>query len=744
MIRQYELVERVRAYDPQVDEDLLNRAYVYAMKAHGSQKRASGDPYFSHPLEVAGILTEMRMDASTIATALLHDTIEDTEATYEELEQLFGAEVADMVEGVTKLTQIEDQPRELKQAENFRKLVLALSKDIRVLMVKLADRVHNMRTLHFCKPEKRGRIARETMEIYAPLAERIGISKMKEELEELSFRQLHPEAWEPIIQRLEMLRDSDDNVVERIIDSITTLMQDNGLEADVKGREKTPYSIYRKMRSKQVGFEQLSDIMAFRIVVETVGDCYHALGLIHSSYQVTPGRFKDYISTPKPNGYKSLHTTVVGPEGKRIEVQIRTREMHEIADLGVAAHWAYKQGDQPKKAPDAKHWRWLRELVELVETAEMPDEFIEHAKMELFAEEVFAFTPTGDVINLPQGATVVDFAYAIHSDVGDRCVGGRVNGRMVPLQTQLANGDQVDISTSKNQTPSPAWLRFVKTGKARARIRKFKRETERDQWASLGKAMMQKMFSKEGYEFSDKAIANVLTKIKPDTVEDTYAAVGSGLMAAKDLFNTIFPGHRSQQQQAQTTGKVPFDPNKLVEEGSVALKEPEQKTVPKKKGRKGTRKKPGRPVPLTGLIPGMAVHFARCCHPIPGDRIVGIISTGRGVTVHVTDCETLAAFEDAPERWLDVGWETDQNGNQVHVGRLSLVVNNETGTLASISNVIAKNGGNISNLKIIDRQTDFWTMLVDVEVTDAQQLTDIIAALRATPSINSVERAQGR
>src|SRR5271163_1009670 len=484
MIRQYELVERVKAYDPHADEEILNRAYIFALKAHGAQTRASGDPYFSHPLEVAGILTAMHLDAASIATALLHDVIEDTKADFDEIEKLFGPEIARLVDGVTKLSRIELQSDHSKQAENFRKLVLAMSEDIRVLLVKLADRLHNMRTLSFIKDAaKRRRIAHETMDIYAPLAERIGIQDMKDELEDLAFAELNPDARASILARLDFLREQRGaNVVDVVLRELEATLREGGVPAQVSGRKKTPYSIWRKMQRKNVQFEQLSDVMAVRVVVDTVDNCYQALGIIHSAYPVVPGRFKDYISTPKPNGYRSLHTGVIGPQRQRIEIQIRTVEMQEVAELGVAAHWQYKQG-APRT--DSRQYRWLRELLDILEHAAGPEEFLEHTKLEMFQDQAFCFTPKGDLIALPRGATPVDFAYAVHSQIGDTCVGAKINGRLAPLRTQLANGDQVEIVTSRNQTPSPTWERFVVTGKARACIRRFVRTQQRAQYVEL-------------------------------------------------------------------------------------------------------------------------------------------------------------------------------------------------------------------------------------------------------------------
>src|SRR5258707_3073588 len=520
MIRQYELVERVRSYDPSADEEALNRAYVFSMKAHGSQERASGDPYFSHPPEVANILTKMKLDGASIITALLHDAVEDTESTLEQIEQLFGKEIARLVDGVTKLSRIELQSDNSKHAENFRKLVLAMSADIRVLLVKLADRLHNMQTLHYIRDlEKRKRIALETMEIYAPLAERMGIQHIKDELEDLAFGVLNPEGKESITQRLKFLREQGGDVIGRVIAELKRVLAEQGVEATISGREKSPYSIWRKMQRKNIGFEQLSDIMAFRIVVEDVGKCYQALGVLHGRYSMVPGRFKDYISTPKPNGYRSLHTGIIGPERQRIELQIRTRDMHDVAEFGVAAHWRYKQDVE---RVDGKQYRWLRELLDILEHASGPEEFLEHTKLEMFQDQVFCFTPKGDLIALPRGATPVDFAYAVHSQIGDTCVGSKINGRLVPLRTQLANGDQVDIVTSKAQTPSPTWERFVVTGKARARIRRFVRTHQREQYHDLGKAILSKAFRHDGHDLAETQLEPVLKNFNSATVADIF------------------------------------------------------------------------------------------------------------------------------------------------------------------------------------------------------------------------------
>ncbi len=717
-----QLAETVCTYNPAADRDKIIAAVEFAKVKHEGQVRSSGEPYYTHPLEVAGILADMRMDPATIMTAVLHDTLEDTDTTPEELEKNFGKDVLMLVNGVSKLNKIEGQTVEGKQAENFRKLVLAMSEDIRVLLVKLADRLHNMRTLHhIAKPEKRRRIARETIEIYAPLAERIGIHQIKEELEDLAFGHMNPEARESITNRLSFLRSEGTDTVNAIIGELQKMLKDAGIPAQVTGREKTRYSIWRKMQRKNISFEQFSDIMAFRVVVENLDQCYHVLGLVHSHYPTVPGRFKDFISTPKPNGYRSLHTTVIGPFNQRIEIQIRTRQMHEEADLGVAAHWAYKQGNIDETLKEARKYRWLRELVDILEKDERAEDFLENTKLELFQDQVYCFTPKGDLIELPSGATPIDFAYAIHSGVGDKCVGSKVNGRIAPLNTRLQNGDQIDIITSKTQTPSPTWERFVVTGKARSHIRRFVRQQQRDEYLELGKSILQKLFKQEGYEYTDKAVQAVLPEIRGDNVKiedigDVFASIGSGNLTAKEVFKIIFPGHKDSDAAEVT-----------VE--SIAQTRKPAKAAP--------------PTAIRGLIPGMAVHYARCCHPIPGDRIVGIVTTGKGVTVHTVDCETLEQFADTPERWLDVSWG-DDTAPESHVGRLNICITNQNGALAALSTVISKSGGNISNLKITNRSTDFWDMLVDVVVTSTEHLTNVIAALRATPQVVSVERAKSR
>ena len=707
MMRQYDLVERVKSYDPSADEDALNRAYVFSMKAHGTQMRESGDTYFSHPVEVAGILSDKKLDCASIVTGLLHDTVEDTVATMEDIEKLFGPEIARLVDGVTKLSQIETQSDQTKQAENFRKLLLAMSEDIRVLLVKLADRLHNMRTLHHVsKSEKRRRIGRETMDIYVPLAERIGIRDWKDELEDLAFVELNPDGRLSILNRLDFLRDRGCDLINLVMDQLSHTLGEASIQAAVSGREKTPYSVWRKMQRKNIGFEQLSDIMAFRVVVHSVEHCYQTLGAIHSRYQMIPGLFKDYISIPKPNGYKSLHTSVIGPENQRIEIQIRTDEMHEVAELGVAAHWRYKQGNYT----EGKQYRWLRELLEILEHADAPEEFLEHTKLEMFADQVFCFSPKGDLRSLPRGSTPVDFAYAVHTEVGDTCVGAKINGRIAPLRTQLSNGDQVEVLTSKTQYPSPAWESFVVTGKARACIRRYVRSQQRQEYITLGREITEKAFRQHGHEFRIKAIKSVLKLFVLESADDVFFNVGRGQLTGFDVLAGVFPELKSADKSngALTSGKVGGESEHAV--------------------------------PIRGLKPGMAMHYAECCHPLPGDRIVGIVITGKGVIIHTIDCETLENFTNMPERWLDVAW--DAENDTVHVGRIRIVLANEPGSLANLTSVIGRNSGNITNLKITDRSTDFFELLVDIEVVDVKQLTNIAAGLRATPEVISVSRDQ--
>ncbi|MFZ8897586.1 MAG: RelA/SpoT family protein [Alphaproteobacteria bacterium] len=711
MIRQFELVEKVRDYDPAVNEVGINKAYIFAMQKHGSQRRASGDPYFSHPLEVAWLLADMRLDSGSIITALLHDTVEDTDASLTDIKRLFGEDIARLVDGVTKLNKIEIQSDRTKQAENFRKLVLAMSEDIRVLLVKLADRLHNMRTLGFVKSEvSRRRSAAETMDIYAPLAERIGMQPWRDELVDLAFAELNADARNSIITRLELLRSNGRDLSEKVIVALHKTLSESALNAEVSGREKAAYSIWTKMQRKAAPFEALTDIMAFRVIVGSVEECYRALGAIHGAYQALPGRFKDYISTPKPNGYQSLHTGVIGPERMRIEVQIRTREMHEIAEYGLASHWRYKQGDA---VHDGKQFAWIRSLLDILDEAGGAEEFLEHTKLEMFQDQVFCFTPKGDLIGLPNGATVVDFAYAVHSEVGDHCVGARINGRIAPVRSKLSNGDEVEVLTSKNKTPSPEWGQFVATGRAKARIRRLIRLEQRDQYISLGREVAKAAAAEAGQNFSERMLRPVLKKFELETHDDLFAALGEGLFTEAELISVLAP-------------KAAPSKTKVGEDSQAGKSAASQKNTNVKA------------LPLKGLIPGMAVHYARCCHPLPGDQIIGIVTSGKGVTVHVSDCATLEAFSHTPERWLDVDWE--EKSLERRVGRVRITLQNSPGALGAVSNTIGRQGGNISNLRFSSRAEDFFELIVDIEVDSLDHLAIIIAALRADSVITTIER----
>ncbi|HST74138.1 MAG TPA: bifunctional (p)ppGpp synthetase/guanosine-3',5'-bis(diphosphate) 3'-pyrophosphohydrolase [Acetobacteraceae bacterium] len=727
IIRQFELTEKVHAYDPKADTALIDAAYVLAMKAHGAQRRDNGDPYITHPVAVADILAGYRLDTASIITGLLHDVIEDTPVKLPEIEQRFGKTIAGLVDGVTKLTRLELQSDRTKQAENFRKLVLAISRDIRVLLVKLADRLHNMRTLHFVTdPERRKRIARETMEIYAPLAERIGMDAVKTELQNLAFAQLDPEAHDTIQARLNFLRGQGADVIEEVRAELARVCEEAGTRVlEVTGREKSLYSIWEKMQRRNVAFEQLSDIMAFRVVVASKEACYAALGAVHSAYPVIAGRFKDYISTPKSNGYQSVHTgvTLREPRNQKIEVQIRTAEMHDIAENGVAAHWLYKQDDA--SSTDIQRFRWVQDLLEILENSAAPDDFLEYTKLELYEDQVFCFTPKGQLIQLPRGATPVDFAYAVHSQVGDCCVGAKVNGRLMPLRHVLQNGDQVEIMTARGGTPSPQWERFVATGKARARIRRFIHQQQRQQYIDAGRAELAKAFRQEGLDGSEKVLSAALKSLKQASLDDLYLAVGNGNLGPKDVVHGVYPELRQAPRAPRMLPNLP----------------------PRPGARPGGLRDA---MPITGLVAGMAVHYAGCCHPLPGDPIVGIVTTGKGVTIHTKDCQTLASFAATPERFIDVDWDFsavasgqgDAKGGG-HTGRISVIAANEPGALASMTNAIAKHEGAINNLKIVNRQQDFFEVLVDVDVRDLRHLSNVIAGLRGASGISQVERARG-
>jgi guanosine-3',5'-bis(diphosphate) 3'-pyrophosphohydrolase len=720
-----ELARLVAAYSPRADTSLIERAWLTAVAAHEGQKRDNGDPYIIHPVAVARTLIHYRLDVASIATALLHDVAEDTKVGLAELEKRFGREVSRLVDGVTKLTRLELQSERTKQAENFRKLVLAMSEDIRVLLVKLADRLHNMQTLHFVPQEARRRkTARETMEIFAPLAGRIGMDALKTELETLSFRELEPDAFQSILARRGFLHGQGADLIAEIRTDLRRELEEAGIELlELTGREKSPYSIWLKMHGKSIEFEQLSDIMAFRVIVPDKAACYQALGVLHSAYRVVPGRFKDYISTPKTNGYQSIHTGLTVPERRnaKIEVQIRTREMHEVAEYGVAAHWIYKQGGEA--ARDRQNFPWVKALLEILEQASEPQEFLDATRMELHRDEVFCFTPKGELIALPRGSTCVDFAYQVHSQVGDQCVGAKINGQIKPLRTPLENGDQVEIITARGGTPNPQWARFVVTGKARARIRRFVHAEQRQQQQQEGRAAMAKAFRAEGVEFSEKIIEPVLKTLKQTGFEELCLVVASGAISPKDVLHAVYPELRGPPRAA--------DP--------LPLARSRPRAVPLAKG--GFKR--DVTMGITGLVAGMEVHFAGCCHPLPGDRIVGIVTTGKGVTVHKNDCHNLSGFAESPERFIDVDWDYADGSGVAHTGRIEVVISNERGALSTITESIARQEGAIENIRIVHRGPDFQEIAVDVEVQDLRHLSNIIAALRALEGVAQVERSKG-
>ncbi|MDQ0316084.1 RelA/SpoT family protein [Amorphus orientalis] len=721
MMRQYELLERVTRYNPAADEGLLNRAYVYAMHKHGSQTRASGDPYFSHPLEVAAILTDLRLDDATIAVALLHDTIEDTDATRAEIDEMFGPEIGKLVEGLTKIKRLDLVSSKAKQAENFRKLLLAVADDVRVLLVKLADRLHNMRTIRYVPPHKRVAVAEETMEIYGPLAGRMGMQEVREELEDLAFKVLNAEAAAAITARMEALRDRNWSVIQEIELDLAARLADEGIAAKVSGREKRPYSIFRKMQRKSVSFEQLSDLYGFRVIVDDVAECYRVLGIVHTSWPAVPDRFKDYISTPKQNDYRSIHTTVVGPSRQRAELQIRTHAMHRVAEYGIAAHALYTDREGggrniARLTADSRAYEWLRHTIDLLSEGDSSEEFLENTKLELFHDQVFCFTPKGRLIALPRGATAIDFAYAVHTDVGNTCVGCKVNGRIMPIMTELQNGDEVEIIRSKAQTPPPAWESLAVTGKARAAIRRATREAVRKQYSGLGTHIIERAFQRLNRTVTPEQLELARERLGKATVDDLLAAVGRGELSSGEVVRAVDP-------TANLDGEA----------------KPAKKVVKKKApGKDGPQS-----LPIRGLRGDYPVRFAPHLGAVPGDRIVGILTPGEGVTIYPIQSSALQEFEDQPERWVDVRWDIEDDSQQRFPTQIIIAAINEPGSLASIAQIISDNDGNIDNIKMIQKGSDFHDMIIDLEVWDLKHLNRLIQQLRALPVISDARRVNG-
>ena len=695
------LTALVRSYNPRSESGLIEAAYDYARMMHEGQRRTSGEPYFSHPVAVAVLVAEQRLDDSSIVTALLHDTIEDTGSTYQEIALRFGDEIAQLVDGVTKLTNLELGSVGDAQAENFRKLLMAMSKDLRVLLVKLADRLHNMRTIKHLAPEKQIRKARETMDIFAPLAGRMGMQWMRDELEDIAFRILNPEARSSIIRRFVTLRNESGDVIPKITEDIRLALDGAGVKAEVFGREKKPYSIWRKMEEKKEGFSRLSDIYGFRIIVRDVDECYTALGAVHRRWAAVPGRFKDYISQPKSNGYRSIHTTVSGRDGKRVEIQIRTHEMHAVAETGVAAHWSYRDGQRFENPFAVDPFRWLRSLTERLDGEEDSSDFLEHVKLEMFQDQVFCFTPKGDVVKLPRGATPIDFAYAIHTRIGDSCVGAKVDGRRVPLWTKLRNGQSVTIIRAEGQRPQPSWEDMVVTGRAKAAIRRSLREEQRATLVRLGREIARVALERIGKKATDKALETAARRLAVEDAEEVLARLGAAELTGRDLVTALYP--------------------ELVRETRTPAAD--DRTAPI----------------VIGLGAGQEARPAPCCNPIPGERIVGIAVRGKGVTVHAIDCGELAAFEDEPDRWIDLRWSEDGAG-RAHVARIEVTLANDAGVLGRICTLIGEQRANITDIAFTERKPDFYRTVIDLEVRGMEHLSNVMTAIDADSDVAQVRR----
>jgi GTP pyrophosphokinase len=732
MMRQYELVERVRRYNPNANEDLLNRAYVFAMKAHGVQKRASGDPFFSHPLEVAAILTDLKLDEATIVAAVLHDTIEDTNATREEIDTIFGPEIGGLVEGLTKLNRLDFATKHAQQAENFRKLLLAIADDARVLLIKLADRLHNMRTLSFMPEDKRGRIAQDTLDIYAPLAGRMGMQGLRSELEELAFRYLMPDAYGLIMTRLEELKGKNGALIARIAAELTDQFVRRGIKVEVKGRQKQAYSVWRKMERNSIAFEQLSDIYGFRILVDTVADCYAAVGVAHTTWPAVPGRFKDYISTPKQNDYRSIHTTVIGPGTQRVELQIRTYDMHEIAEYGIAAHALYKDSAghvEPIDAGESRAYRDLRQTIEAL-ASDDSEKFLEHTKLELFQDQVFCFTPKGRLIALPRGATAIDFAYAVHTDVGNSAVGAKINGRIAPLISTLRNGDEVLIVRSDARAPPAAWDSLVVTGRARAAIRRATREAAKTQYGGLGRKIVESAFLRAGRKFSEAKLKAALSRLARASIDDVFISVGRGELYSEDVVRAIYPDFKGERKAGPAVAPGESGWFGLAKAANLVFRVPG----------KGEN---GEPLPLRGVEWDTPVRFAPKGGAVPGERIIGIRTPGDGITVYPIHSPALIEFDDKPELWLDVRWDLDTGAKALYPTQIQVTTLNEPGALGVISTTIGEAGANIDNVVFNPTGPDFQEVRFDLQVFDIQHLNAIIAQLRDKPVVSKVERLSG-
>ena len=698
-------LELLTSYLNEDEKKIIIKAINFSKIAHKDQTRKSGDPYIIHPIEVAKILTTINLDASAIAAGLLHDTIEDTAISTEEITKMFGMQISELVEGLTKISKFDLKINKQKLGENYRKLILASSKDLRVILIKLADRLHNMRTINFIKDEsKRINISIETLEIFSPLAQRLGMKEWQDELEDLAFQSINPDARKSIIDRLNYLNSNDENIVDEIRYELKKNLISEDINCNIEGRIKSAFSIWNKIQNKNISFEQLSDIMAFRILTNSTRECYKCLGVIHRNYQYIPGRFKDFISSPKSNGYRALHTTVMGPKNKKIEIQFRSNAMNQIADFGVAAHWKYKD---PKsiKEKDTKEYKWMHDLIDLMNNSLNQDELIENSKINVFNDEIYVFTPKGDLIELPINSTPIDFAYSIHSQIGDKCVGAKINEKLQPLKTILKNGDQIEIITSEDSQPSPMWERFAATSKVKSQIRRFFRSKKRDEYILFGKEILNSFFMKENYELN----SSTLNKIKKEYNVDEdylYEMIGEGRLTAFAVLKKIYP-----EFNYKSSTKFELETK--------------------------------NPIKLKGLTAGMSYHLAGCCSPLKGDTIVGIVTAGIGVAVHTIDCDTLSSYSDHPERWLNISWDSPSQSSILSNSRISVVLKNQPGSLGKITTIIAKNNGNISNINFTIRKNDFFEIIIDIEVRDANHLKNIIAALRLVSEVSSLERIKG-
>jgi guanosine-3',5'-bis(diphosphate) 3'-pyrophosphohydrolase len=718
MISSQELIAKIKQYNPKVNESLIQKAYLLSKDAHGNQKRHSGELYFSHPLAVAEILVDLKLDQDSIITALLHDIVEDTEISIEDIENFFGNEIAKLVDGVTKLSKIESLQANERMAENFRKLTIAMSEDIRVLIIKLADRLHNMRTLSYLpSKEKKIKKAKESLEIYAPLAGRIGLNKIKDELQDLSFAIVNHEERNNIIQKLKDIKEKNKNIIDLILKEISELFEKENFDCEISGREKKPYSIWIKMKSKNISFYNLHDIMAFRIITKNISECYRALGIINSNYNMIPGSFDDYISNPKENGYKSLHLAIIGPQGNKIEIQIRDKEMHQISEIGIACHWNYKEknilnSNKNLKSEEGNQYRWIRELLTLFENSENASDVLKNHKLSLHKNEVFCFTPNGDIFNLPHGASVIDFAYAIHSEIGNSCVSAKVNGIIAPLRQNLENGDQVEIITAKNAKPSVNWIQYAITSKAKSSIRNFIKNEKYNEYNVLGKAILQKFFASKDLDFNEKILEKALTFYNKKNLSDLFFKIADGTISRQEILKIVYPDYIEESKAPKNL----FD-KKINSKYSL---------------------------PIEGLIDGMVIKYAGCCNPIPGDRIVGVINTGSGVTIHNQICNNLKHLALNTQRILDVCWKNDSEiGDESYNTQIRVIVENRSGALAEITSVIAKKKMNINHIKTANRSSDTFEVVIDIMIKNVEHLEEALSALRISKKTIAVERVSG-